>query len=326
MRAFGKWLGRGLIGLAVLISLVWFFGREPVDVAARFEPRRFGEGVQVYFETVEARFDDITSGTQKRVIWAGQAETRTPVSVLYIHGFSATSEEIRPVPDRVAAVLGANLIYTRLAGHGRGSAAMAEPRVSDWMADVAEALAAARAVGENVIVLATSTGGTLMAEAALQPELSKGVRGIVFLSPNFGVNDPNAHLLTLPGMRYLLPVLVGAEHSWAAMNEAQAKYWTTRYPVAAMIPMAALVKHAVAQDYSGVSIPALFYFSDRDQVVRAEATRAIAARWGGGARVVPLPEGAEVGETAHVIAGDIVAPGNTEAAIAVILDWAAGVL
>ena len=138
MRRLGKWLGRGILAAVVVMAGMWAFGPyEPVDVHATFEPRRFGEGVQVYFESVEAGFDDITPGTQKRVIWAGAQETRTPVSILYVHGFSATSEEIRPVPDRIASELGANLIYTRLAGHGRPGAALAEVTVGDWMADIA---------------------------------------------------------------------------------------------------------------------------------------------------------------------------------------------
>lgn len=121
--------------LSVAVIALWLFGpREKVDLTADFDPRKFGEGVQVYFESVESGFDDITPGVEKRVIWQdGFKEQRTPVSILYVHGFSATSEEIRPVPDRLADALGANLVYTRLTGHGRGGDAMAEATVNDWM-------------------------------------------------------------------------------------------------------------------------------------------------------------------------------------------------
>jgi len=117
--------------LSVAVIAFWLFGpREKVDLTADFDPRKFGEGVQVYFESVESGFDDITPGVEKRVIWQdGFKEQRTPVSILYVHGFSATSEEIRPVPDRLADALGANLVYTRLTGHGRGGDAMAEATV-----------------------------------------------------------------------------------------------------------------------------------------------------------------------------------------------------
>ena len=124
---------------------------------------------------------------------------------------------------------------------------MAEATADDWLNDTAEALAAARAVGEEVIVISTSTGGTLAALAATQPELIEGVKGIVFVSPNFGLNTPLEPLLTWPAARYLLPALAGDRYSFEPENEGQATFWTTEYPSVAILPMAALVKTVAAQ-------------------------------------------------------------------------------
>ncbi|MFV0513399.1 MAG: alpha/beta hydrolase [Jhaorihella sp.] len=323
MRALGRFLGRLLLVLGVIGAALWWFGPyEPVDLKATFEPRKFGEGVQVYFESVESVHDDITPGVEKRVIWQpGKAERRTPVSVLYIHGFSATSEEIRPVPDRVADALGANLVYTRLSGHGRGGEAMAMAAVNDWMQDVAEGLAAARAVGDRVVVIASSTGATLAVAAALDADLSRDVAALVLISPNFGINDPAAWALTLPAARYWLPLVVGSESGFEPSGDDHAKFWTTRYPTRALMPMAALVRKVVAMDFSRATIPALFRISDSDTVVRPEITRAIAGRWGGAAvlQVVRMGEGDD--PDAHVIAGDIRSPGQTEQTVRDILDW-----
>lgn len=325
MRRFGKVLGRVLLIVILIGAVLWWFGPyEKVDLKAGFDPRRFGEGVQVYFESVESGFDDITPGTQKRVIWRdGFKERRTPVSVLYVHGFSATSEEIRPVPDRVAEALGANLVFTRLTGHGRGGAAMAEATVNDWIGDMAEGLAAARAVGDRVVVMATSTGATLAALAALDPELSDGVAAMILVSPNFGIHDPAAVVLTLPAARYWVPLAVGETRSFEPVNDRQAKYWTTSYPVVALMPMAALVQTAARADYADVSIPALFWLSDADQVVRPDISRRVAAGWGGGADIHAVTMGPGDDPFAHVVAGDILSPGQTEAAVSGMLDWLA---
>ncbi|MCW1956549.1 MAG: lysophospholipase [Roseobacter sp.] len=325
MRRFGRWLGRGLLGAVALGALLYVFGPyEPVDTDVSFDARQLDGGVGAYFARVESAYGDITEGVEKRVIWAGEAEARSPLALLYIHGFSATSEEIRPVPDRVAQALGANLVYTRLTGHGRGGAAMAEARAGDWMRDTAEALAVARAVGEEVIVISTSTGGTLVALAMLDPAMREGVRGAVFLSPNFGINDPMAWALTLPAARGFVPLVIGAERSWGAVNALQEKYWSTRYPSVAVLPMAALVKEAVARDYSGVGVPALFHYAQEDQVVDAKATAQLAARWGGAVHSVVLAPEAEVEDSRHVLAGDIVSPKQTEAAVEMILSWIKG--
>ncbi len=325
MRRFGRWLGRLLLALAAVCSLAYLFGPyERVDLAAQFEPRKFGEGVQVYFESIESAFEDITEGVEKRVIWAGQQEVRTPLSLVYIHGFSATSEEIRPVPDRLAAALGANLVYTRLTGHGRGGTALAEARVSDWMHDTVEALAAARAVGDEVVVLGTSTGGTLAALAMLDDAQQAKIKGIVFVSPNFGINDPMAPLLTMPAARYILPLVAGHERSWKAANGLQEKYWTTRYPTVAVFPLAALVKEAASASYSALSIPALFHYALDDRVVDGAASARVSRDWGGAVTEAILPEDAKVGASRHVIAGDIISPAQTAATTEIILNWIKG--
>jgi alpha-beta hydrolase superfamily lysophospholipase len=332
MRAMGQWLGRLIALLLCAIGLgvaaLWLFGaREPVDLAAGFEPRRFGEGVQVYFESIESRFDDITPGTEKRVIWRPDFyERRSPVSILYLHGFSATSEELRPVPDRLAEALDANLVYTRLAGHGRPGQALAAVTVNDWMQDVAEGLAAARAVGERVVVLSTSTGGTLAAAAAVDPALSQNVAAMIFVSPNFGINQPGDALLTWPGARLWLPWLVGPTRSFEPRTAAEATYWTASYPSVAVLPMAALVRAVRGLDVSGTTIPALFWFSLDDQVVRPERTQAVAKAWGGPATVRLVEMGPGDDPSGHVVAGAILSPGQTEAAVAGMLDWLAGVL
>ncbi|MDU8926357.1 alpha/beta fold hydrolase [Alisedimentitalea sp. MJ-SS2] len=329
MRVFGKWLGRFLLLIAVIGAGAWTFGPYvPVEVNVQFDERKFGEGVQVYFESVESQLDDITEGVEKRVVWAGGTEVKTDIAVLYVHGFSATSQELRPVPDRVAEEFGANLVFTRLRGHGRPGDALGEARVEDWMADVAEALAAARTVGREVIVIATSTGCTLVSEALLQPGMAEGVKAVAYVSPNFAINDDKAWILTLPGARYWVPLLAGRERAWEPSSDLVAKYWTSRYPMQAAITLAALVKHAAAQDYSAVSVPGLFYFSDGDTVVRAGETHRVAGQWGadhgGLATVEMLPDDAQVVDNRHVIAGYIASPDNTEATIQVILSWLEG--
>jgi len=301
----------------------WFFcPHEPADLTAEFDSRKFGEGVQVYFESIESAFDDITNGVEKRVVWAeGGYEAKTPYSIVYIHGFSATSEEIRPIPDRIAAQLGANLVYTRLAGHGRDGEAMAEATVEKWMTDVAEALAAGRAVGEEVIVISTSTGGTLASAAALDETMGSQIAAMIFVSPNFQVNDPFAFLLGLPGVRVWAKWLVGPEQSFEPKNDQHAKYWTYRYPTEAVAPMGALLREVNNLDFSKANQPALFWYSQDDQVVVPEATAHVAAKWGGLSEIELVEMGPGDDPGSHVVAGDIASPGQTDYATQAMLDW-----
>nr|WP_233494766.1 alpha/beta fold hydrolase [Ruegeria sp. A3M17] len=323
MRGLGKAIGRVLLVLVAAGALIYWFGpREEVNLNPTFEPRKFGEGVQVYFESVESAFDDITPGVEKRVVWRdGFKERRTPVSILYLHGFSASSEEIRPVPDMVADALGANLVYTRLQGHGRGGEAMAGGTASGWMEDMAEGLAAARAVGDQVVVISTSTGGTLAAAAALDDALIENVAGLVFVSPNFGVNTPGAWIPGLPWARSWLPLIMGEERDVSGPDPEKNKYWSSVYPWEAVVPMTALVETVYAMDFSQARVPALFWFSDDDQVVRPDLTHKVADAWGGPASVRTVTMGPGDDPSSHVIAGRLMSPGQTDAAVAGILAW-----
>lgn len=199
---------------------------------------------------------------------------------------------------------------------------MAEATVQDWINDLAEALAAARAVGDKVLVISTSTGGTLLYVAALDAAMIKDVAGAIFVSPNFGLNNPAAPLLTWPAARYWLPPLVGTRRSFEARNDDHARYWTTEYPSVAVLPMAALVKAAVALDPAQAQVPALFWFSDNDRVVDPAVTRRIAARWGGEATIMNPNLGPRDDPNAHVIAGEIMSPGQTDNAVQGMLNWA----
>ena len=327
MRVFGKFVGRVLLALIVVAVGLWNFGPyEDVSFDTDFDETQLDDGVQAYFDAGEAQVPNIRPDSHKRVIWAGEAEAKTPLSVVYFHGFSASSQEIRPVPDEVAAALGANLIYTRFQGHGRDGDAMAEATVGGWMADAVEALAVARRVGDRVIIMSASTGGTLAAMALHKPELQKDVAGVVFVSPNFGVNNPAAPMLTLPAARYWLPLLIGKTRSFEPSSAEHGRQWTTTYPTTAVLPMAASVKVATSLDYSTVMLPALFHYSKGDQVVRPEMTQRIAAQWGGSVTTVrpELSKGDDPNQ--HVISGDIVSPGQTARSVAAILEWYARLL
>jgi len=130
MRKVGKILGRSFLVLVLFTSLA-FAPKEPVDRGITFDPAHLGDDLDAYLAPHEAKFSDIIPTTQKEIVWAGDKGAKAPSFTIPIHGFSATKFEIRPVPDRVAAVLGANLFYTRLAARGGGFAPMAEPTAGD---------------------------------------------------------------------------------------------------------------------------------------------------------------------------------------------------
>ena len=128
--------------------------------------------------------------TESRIVWAN-GETRTPWSVVTLHGFSATRQETAPLAETVASLLNANLYEVRLTGHGLVEQPLAGVRAEDWLQDAADALVAGAAIGDKVVVIGTSTGATLAA-AMLVHELAKHIDTLVMISPNFEPRDPGA--------------------------------------------------------------------------------------------------------------------------------------
>ena len=322
---FKKFFGLLLIAIAAL----WLFGpREPIDANVIFEAASLNDDLDGYLAKSEARFGDLTEGIQKRIIWAGANGAKTDLALVYLHGWGASSEEIRPVPDDVAAQFGANLYFTRLKGHGRPSnlMAMSEPTMNDWVQDIAEAIAIGRRIGERAVLLTTSTGGTLAVAAANDPALRDGITGIVFVSPNFGPTEPMAALANWPLARYWLPILVGEWSEWEPHNALQGKYWTTRRQIVAGLPMMALIKYINGINLRDLDVPALFIYSEQDEVVSPALTAAAIDTWGGPKQVEKRIMTPEDSPNHHVIAGDIMSPNQTVETVQIISDWIAGLL
>lgn len=311
-------IGAVFFGSFALASVFAFGPREPVELTPRFNANDLPADLEDYLASQES---GIEPDVAKRIIWAGVPDEQTELAIVYLHGYSATSEEIRPVPDRVAAALEANLYYARLAGHGKGGEAMATPTVQDWIDDTAEALAIGRRLGRRVVVIATSTGGTLAAEAARHPELSKQIDALVLISPNFAIRNRAAQILTWPFVRYWGPVLAGAERCFDTINPDHARYWTTCYPTVSVLPMAALAAHARGGSYDRAVQPALVMTSEKDQVISPDATRKVMSGWGGPVEQVSLTLGAGDDPYSHVLAGDILSPSMTGPVSEQIIDW-----
>lgn len=319
-------LGRVGLGLLAALALVLTFGpRERLGVLPdpAVPPMETPEATVGPVLRAEAFIPALRPELAKEVVWAHEDRRRTPLSVIYVHGFSASKVELQPLPAEVAAALGANLFLTRLAGHGADGPALGQARAMDWMADMAEALEVGRALGERVLVIATSTGGALAALAAAEPGGQDRVAGYVLVSPNFGLQATGAHLLTLPFARWWAPIVLGPERSWTPVSVAQAAGWTTRYPTEALAAMAAVAEAAALTVYEGVTAPALFLISDADRVVDPAAAREVAGRWGAGATVVALTPGPRDDVDAHVLAGEILSPELSPVARAAVLNWVA---
>jgi alpha-beta hydrolase superfamily lysophospholipase len=211
----------------------------------------------------------VKPGTEKTILWRNPlTRERTPTSIVYLHGFSASRGETSPLMEMLAERLGANLFYTRLKAHGLFTSegfATVEPQ--DWIDDAREALAIGRRIGERVIVVGMSTGAPLAIELALENVDKTDLAALILLSPNFRPIDARSTYLVHPMGPWLARLLIGEERSWVPSNEEHAYFWTWHYPSRAIVSMMELVNYASTMDLSQVKLPVLVMYTHNDGVV-----------------------------------------------------------
>ena len=310
-----KW-GRWLVGAVVVVAVIGLGPRAAVDapdvaaITGRIptDPAR----LPAYLAQEEAAVSGIHANTEKRIVWAPSPDSlprRTARAVVYLHGFSATRQETAPFAEDLARELGANLFETRLTGHGLAGDALEDVTAQQWLGDAVEALTIGQRLGDSVIVVGTSTGGTLALWLASQPaSRRRALQALILISPNIAVADPSARVLTWPWMPLLIPRVMPSR-TWTPHNAEQARYWTTTYPTSVLFPMTALVADVRQAAPARLTTPMLAFVNTGDDVVDADATRRFFERvthasveW---VDVTPL-----AGEDRHVLTGRIVSPGQ----------------
>ena len=305
-----------ILGVAVMLFLLG--PKTPVDLS--IETFEFPDDLDQYVKDSESRFSDIIPNAEKTIIWADpEKKSKTPVSIVYIHGFSATRQEVAPLCDILAEQLHANLFYTRLTGHGRGSQPMGEATVNDWLNDAVEALEIGRRIGEKVLIVGVSTGCTLATWLATR-EQTQDVFAYILISPNFMPYNPTAKFLTLPWARVIIPKLFGDTHTWDPFNEQHGQYWVTSHPIEPVFQMMALVQMVRNLELEKIQTPVYVFFSTQDKVVNPNETEKIYGRIGSPVKKIRHVE--DSGDPVnHVLAGDILSPNTTELVAQAILDF-----
>lgn len=313
----------GSITISVLIWLLARYGGPTLN--ARAPESRVPIGLQYsdlvdWLKTQEDQLP-IVAGAESRILLAGPSkdgnglnpkgqDNKTPVSILHIHGFSACRQETAPIAEQLANRLGAHLVEARLAGHGLTSQAM-EASAEDWLQSVTDGMDLAHRLGERVLIIGTSTGAPLGCWAAkVLAERYGSPLAMMYMAPNFGINQSFAWLLTLPGSRFFIPLILGATRTWEAESEAVAKYWSTSYSTLAVIEMQKVVDWFEAQSPASWNMPLGIMLGELDPTISAKKALRVLEKWGGPrSNRLPIPEQETMAQ--HVFAGDIAGPDLT---------------
>ena len=185
----------------------------------------------------------VVEGAERKIHWNDPVrKEKTPICVVFFHGWSACAQEGRPVVGRIAKHLNANLYCGRLPGHGRqrkakpgwsgtaisrgppcGEALLKEAKPKELFLSALDSLRVGLTLGDRVLLVGISTGGALvtwLASLLLEENprdldddgnakpgtinaLGDRLAALVLISPAYALSHP------------LYPVL---KHSFAALR------------------------------------------------------------------------------------------------------------
>ena len=232
------------------------------------------ESLNAFVEAAEDQIPNIRPNSRSKIIFADSIPKKTPYSVVYFHGFTATSKEGDPFHLDVAKGLGANLYLPRFYNHGlQEEEPMLNFNLEAYLESAREALAIASRLGEKVIILATSNGATLALTLGDLPQ----VAAMGLYSPNIKIKDPRAFIATLPWGVYLLRAVFGGDYFYLGqMTPAKKEYWTWKVRLEAGIDFQYFLETAMTKTtFSKIKVPVYmgyYYKNDslQDNTVRVE--------------------------------------------------------
>ena len=273
---FVKWLGI----IVLLLIVIYFLGpkpKHPTYTNSLPPIPAEAKSVENYIKEKESK-QKVKPDNQARVVWFNDSlKNRTDYAVVYLHGFSASQEERDPVHQSFAKNFGCNLFLSRLSDHGIETAEpMADLTAEKLWNSAKEAYAIGRQIGKKVIIVGTSTGGTLALKlAAKYPEIA----GLILLSPNVAINDPNAWLLNNHWGLQVAHLVKGRYNQSSDTTSIYKKYWYSRYRMESAVELEQLLETTMKNSlFEKVMQPTLllYYYKDeehQDDVVKVSAMR-----------------------------------------------------
>jgi len=218
----------------------------------------------------------IKPNNQAKIIWADSSQTQTDFAIIYLHGFSASQMEGDPVHQNIAKQFHCNLYLARLAEHGIDTTEdLMNLTAEKYWESAKMAYAIGKQIGKKVILMSTSTGGTLALQlAATYPEIA----GLILYSPNIEVFNPSAPLLDNPwGLQIGRAVLKSNYVDIKYKDSAYPKYWNSHYRIEAVVNLQNLLEATMTEaTFKKINQPtlALYYYKDeahQDNVVKVSA-------------------------------------------------------
>src|SRR4030088_3374991 len=258
---------RTIAVIVLFLICIYFFGPRPEHPRLSNDlplvPAQ-SEQLQNYIRQHEA-MHKLKPDNDARIIWYNDSsKAKTEYAVVYLHGFSASREEGAPVHINFARKFGCNLFLSRLAEHGIDTTDPMVTLTADKLWNSAkEAYAVGKQLGKKIILMSTSTGGTLALKLASEfPDIS----GLILLSPNIAINDGAAWMLNNPWGLQMASLVKGKYNTSTDTTAIYKKYWYAKYKMESVVQLEELLEMTMKETtFKKVEQPVLMLYYYKDE-------------------------------------------------------------
>jgi pimeloyl-ACP methyl ester carboxylesterase len=269
-----------IISVPVLLAGIYVVGPKYTSPALKKslpEISLSGDSLDSFIRINESKVTGLKEDNEARIIWVNDSlKSKTPYAVVYLHGFSASQGEGFPIHIEFAKRYGCNLYLSRLYAHGINSDhALMDMTPDNLVNSAVEAIAIGKQLGDKVILMSTSTGGTLSLYLAGG---DKDIAGIILYSPNIRINNPFVKLVTGPWGLNIGRLFAGGENFiYPVESREDSIYWNKSYRVEAVMYLQTLVGLTMNKTtFSEINQPVFlgYYYKDeknQDPTVRVDA-------------------------------------------------------
>jgi alpha-beta hydrolase superfamily lysophospholipase len=262
----------------VLLLVTYFLGPVmPPPVLTSNLPAVTGN-IEEFVRHLESS-ERVRPGNEAKIIWANDSvHTPSEFALLYLHGFSASRKEGFPINEDFPKRYQCNAYLARLASHGIETENPLIDMTPERLYESAKlALVIAGKLGQKVVIMGTSTGGTLALKLAA--DFPDKVYGLILYSPNVKIKQKASFLLSKPWGLQIARMTFGGYFRVlpSDISAGISKYWYCRYRAEGPVFLQQLLDATMNDDvFSKVSRPLFvgYYFKDeehQDQVVEVKA-------------------------------------------------------
>lgn len=194
----------------------------------------------------EASRPTIKKDNEAKIVWANpEQKEKTKYAVVYLPGFSASWMEGYPVNEDFAKRYGCNIYLARLYGHGIDTTdALLNLTPENYLESAKKAVKIGRQLGDKVILMSTSTGGTLSLYLASG---NPWIYSLILYSPNVDMANKSTNMLVKPFGFFIAKLLKGKYIKYDDPPEVQ-KYWQSIYRIEAVRALKQLINATMTQE------------------------------------------------------------------------------